>query len=122
MGLEVWKRLSSGSASNGMSGVRGSKSSSAGAAKKSSGAAKSTKSVKKRSQVAKQSRATNRDTETDTARERRWRAESDLDALSRASEILESPERVRAAQSIAKEKAKVAQEAAESISKIGKGE
>lgn len=120
MGLEVWKRVAKGSSSNGMSGMQSRKSSSAGTAKKSN---KSAKSVKNRSKVAKQSRKADRGIEVSIANEqRRWRAESDLDALSRANEILDSPGRVKAAQAIAREKAKVAQVAAESIGKIGKGE
>lgn len=116
MGFDVWKQVS-GSNSNGkVSGVRSSKSTKASNA---SGAKKSKTSRKKRKSVPRLERQTNRDL---VQQERKWRAESDLDALTRASEILDSPERVKAAQGIAREKERAAREAAESVNKIGKGE
>lgn len=120
MGFEVWNKVAGGK-SNGMSGVRRSKSSTRSrAANKRKNSKKSTSTSNKTTKsMAEHQRKADRDYK---AQELKWRAESDLDTLSRANEILDSPDRVKAAQRIAQEKADAAQEAAKSIGRIGKGE
>ena len=49
------------------------------------------------------------------AEKARWQAESDMSVLASAAEVLKSPERVRAAQKIAKEREIAARKAAEAV-------
>lgn len=117
MGIEAWKLAMSGKgSSNGVQRVRSSKKTESSADSSSSTSARSKTAKNKTNSRKSKARPTiSRSLE---AEERKWRAESDLRALTEANEILESPERVKAAKRIAQERVEVARAAADSIDNL----
>ena len=110
MGFDNWKRFASGVKNNGVRGVPTSEK-----------AGSSVKRSKKLAQKSKKSKKTKRNKAPAIeaiANEAKWRAESDADALMRAKEILEDKSRLNKARVVTDEKAKVVQQAAESIKQL----
>lgn len=104
-----WSKFASGVKGNGMQRVRKGKK----AERK--GKASGTMAAKRRKKSRKNSTAE----APVRGYEAKWKAEADAEALTRASEILKSPDRLKKAKRIAEEKAVQAQEVADGIKQIG---